>query len=90
MSSAGGLIAAAVAIQAANELVFAPVVGTKISFNWRLIPAGILGALAFDGLSKLSEPFATGLAGLCLFGSIFVQFGNAPAPITNVIKMMGY
>lgn len=77
----------------ANEAVFAPVSsGGKVTsdFNWRLIPATLLGALAFGGLSMLAPSFATGLAALTLLTALIVPFGHAGTPLQNVSKMLGY
>lgn len=93
MASAAGLFLATGAITLANEAVFAPVAsGGKITadFNWRIIPATLLGALALGGLSKLAPGFATGLAGLCLLAALVLSFGKAGSPIANASKMLGY
>lgn len=91
--SAAVLFLAAGAITLANEAVFAPVSsGGKISadFNWRIIPATLLGAFALGGLSRLAPGFATGLAALCLMAVLLLPFGNAPSPLQNVSKILGY
>lgn len=77
-------------ITAANELLFAPAAGAKITFNWRLIPATAGLALALAGLEHLSAPFAVGLAWLSLAAVLTVPFGNAPTPLENALKVMGY
>lgn len=81
------------AITLANEAIFAPVAsGGKITadFNWRIIPATMLGALALGGLGKLAPGFATGLAALCLLAALALSFGKAGSPIGNVSKILGY
>ncbi len=81
------------AITMANEVIFAPVSsGGKITsdFNWRIIPATLLGALALGGLGKIAPGFATGLAALCLLTVLIVPFGKAGSPIENASKMLGY
>jgi hypothetical protein len=89
MASAAAVVAVAGGIEAANELIFAPGAGLS-KFNWKLIPATAGLALALTGLEKISEPFAIGLAYLTLFAALFVQFGNAPAPMINILNKMGY
>jgi hypothetical protein len=92
-ASAAGLFLAAGGIALANEAVFAPVAsGGKITadFNWRVIPATLLGALALGGLSKIAPGFAVGLAGLCLLSSLLLSFGKAGSPVSNASKMLGY
>lgn len=84
MLAAGG-------ITAANEVLFAPLAGSaKESFNWRIIPATLGLALALAGLEQLAPGFATGLAGLTLAAVLLVPFGNAPTPLENALKVMGY
>lgn len=90
MAASTGPALLAGAITAANELVFAPVDGQKISFNWRLIPATGLWALALAGIEKVSPVFATGLAWLAVATIMIVPLGNAPTPLANVTKALGY
>jgi hypothetical protein len=92
-ASAAGIFLAAGAITLANEAVFAPVSsGGKVTadFNWRLIPATLLGALAFGGLSKLSPGLAVGLASLTLLSVLLLPMGKAGSPVVNASKMLGY
>jgi hypothetical protein len=90
MADSTGVVLAVGAITAANELIFAPLDGQKISFNWRIIPATAGLALALAGLEHLSPGFATGLAWLSLATVLIVPFGNAPTPLDNIIAIMGY
>jgi hypothetical protein len=85
-----GIVLAVGGLTAANELLFAPATGGKVSFNWRIIPATAGLALALAGLERLSHPFAVGLAWLSLAAVLSVPFGNAPTPLQNAIKIMGY
>jgi hypothetical protein len=85
-----GIVLAVGAITAANEVLFAPLAGQKITFNWRILPATAGLALALAGLEKLSRPFAVGLAWLSLAAVLTVPFGNAPTPLQNALKIMGY
>lgn len=91
--SAAGLFLAAGAVTVVNEAVFAPVsAGGKITadFNWRVIPATLLGALAVGGLAQIAPGFAAGLAGLVLLAVLIVPSGNAGSPVSNASKMLGY
>jgi len=91
MAESTGIVLAVGAITAANEVFFAPLAGgSKVAFNWRIIPATAGLALALAGLEKLSRPFAVGLAWLSLVAVLSVPFGNAPTPLENAIKIMGY
>jgi hypothetical protein len=85
-----GIVLAVGGITAANELLFSPATGGKVSFNWRIIPATAGLALALAGLERLSHPFAVGLAWLSLVAVLAVPFGNAPTPLQNALKIMGY
>lgn len=90
MADSTGIVLAVGGITAANELLFAPATGGKVSFNWRIIPATAGLALALAGLERLSHAFAVGLAWLSLAAVLSVPFGNAPTPLQNAIKIMGY
>jgi hypothetical protein len=90
MADSTGIVLAVGGITAANELLFAPLTGGKVSFNWRIIPATAGLALALAGLERLSHPFAVGLAWLSLAAVLSVPFGNAPTPLQNALKIMGY
>lgn len=90
MAASTGPILAAGAITAANELLFAPIAGQKISFNWRIVPATAGAALALAGLEHVAPKFATGLAWLALMVVLVVPFGNAPTPLANATKALGY
>jgi hypothetical protein len=92
-ASAAGVFLAAGAITLANEAVFAPVSsGGAISseFNWRIVPATLLGALAFGGLAQVVPGFALGLAALVLLTVLLVPMGKAGSPVGNASKMLGY
>jgi hypothetical protein len=91
MAESTGIVLAVGAITAANEVFFAPLAGAgKVQFNWRIIPATAGLALALAGLEKLSRPFAVGLAWLSMVAVLSIPFGNAPTPLENAIKIMGY
>jgi hypothetical protein len=92
-ASAAGVFLAAGAVTLVNEAVFAPVSsGGKITadFNWRIIPATLLGALALGGLAQVAPGFALGLAGLTLLTVLIVPMGKAGSPVANASKMLGY
>jgi hypothetical protein len=81
------------AITGSNELLFAPLAGHGTpwkDFNWRIIPATAVFALALDGLSKLSPTLATGLGITAVLTALLAQFGNAASPLVNVAKVLGY
>jgi hypothetical protein len=90
MAASTGIVLAVGGITAANELVFAPLDGQKVTFNWRIVPATAGLALALASLERLSRPFAVGLAWLSLVAVLTVPFGNAPTPLGNALKIMGY
>lgn len=90
--SAAGIAFTVGGLTAANELLFAPVAGTGTwkSFNWRIVPATAGFALLLTGLDKLSPRLATGVGLTALVTVLFTRVGNAPAPIENVDKLLGY
>jgi hypothetical protein len=91
MARASGIVLVAGSITAANELMFAPLAGVKgVTFNWRIVPATAGLAMALAGLEKIAPGFAVGLAGLALASVLIVPFGNAPTPLDNITKAMGY
>lgn len=90
MAASTGPVLAAGCITAANELVFAPMDGLKVSFNWRIIPATGGLALALAGLDKIAPGWGTGLAWLCVAAVLLVPFGNAPTPVENASAVLGY
>ena len=90
---ATGLVLAAGGIAVANEALFAPLAGHGTpwkNLNWRLIPATAILALALSGLEQVTPGFARGLAGLTVFATLIVPYGNAKPPIENVLKVLGY
>jgi hypothetical protein len=90
MAASTGIAITVGAITAANEVLFAPMLGEKVNFNWRIIPATAGLALALGGLERIAPGFATGLAYLALATVLIVPFGNAPTPLTNINKLMGF
>jgi len=94
MASSTGLVLAAGGITAANEVLFAPLAGQGGSpwkdFNWRIIPATLGLALALGLLERIAPKFAVGLAGLTLAAVLIVPYGQAPTPLQNLLKVMGY
>jgi hypothetical protein len=90
MAQAAGVIIVVGGITAANELLFAPAAGVKSSFNWRIIPATAVMAVALSGLEKINSKFAVGLAYIALITVVFAQTGSAPAPAVNLAKALGY
>lgn len=93
MAKSTGIILAVGGITFANELLFAPIAsgGTvKTNLNWRLIPATLIGAAALAALEQVSQQLAVGVAYIALVTVLFARLGNAPAPVENVAKALGY
>lgn len=90
MARSTGIVLAIGGITAANEVLFAPAAGGKVSFNWRIIPATAGLALGLAGLEQLAPGFAVGLAWLGLVAVLVVPVGNAPTPLDNANKLLGF
>lgn len=91
MAESTGYILAAAGIAAANEAIFAPAATGKPlweNFNWRIVPATAIAALALAGLEELSPPLGKGLAILALMSVFLIPVGNAPSVLDNVSKMV--
>jgi len=92
MAESTGFILAAAGIAAANEAIFAPAATGQplwVNFNWRIVPATAVAALALAALEQLSVPLGKGLAMLALLTVLMLPVGNAPSPIENATKMLG-
>lgn len=92
MAESTGYILAAAGIAAANEAIFAPAAAGKplwVNFNWRIVPATAVAALALAGLEQLSPPLGKGLAMLALLTVLMLPVGNAKSPTDNLSKMLG-
>jgi len=92
-----GIVLAVGGITLANEIIFAPLsrnASAKPSWsqtvNWRVIPATLGLALALGLLERAAPGLAVGLAWLSMLTVLVVPFGNAPTPLENVLKVMGY
>jgi hypothetical protein len=91
MSESTGYILAAGALTAANEAFFAPAAGdTGVTFNWRIIPATAIAAVALSLIDQLSPEFGKGLAVTALITVLFAKFGNADPPAENLSVALGY
>jgi hypothetical protein len=90
MARSTGIVLAVGGITAANEVLFAPLAGQKVSFNWRILPATAGLALGLAALERIAPAFAVGLAWLSLATVLLVPFGNAPTPLDNANKILGY
>lgn len=91
MARSTGVVLAIGGITAANEVLFAPVAGSgHVAFNWRILPATAGLALALAGLERLAPDFAVGLAWLGLVTVLVVPIGNAPTPLQNANKILGF
>jgi len=81
------------AITAANEALFAPLSGHGTpwqNFNWRIIPATGVFALALFGLEQVSPQAAKGVGYIALITVLFTRVGNAPSPLENLSNVLGY
>lgn len=90
MAESTGVVLAVGALTLANEIVFAPLLGQQVNVNWRIIPATAGLAIALAGLETIAPGFAVGLAWLSLAAALVVPFGNAPTPLQNAVKVLGY
>jgi hypothetical protein len=92
MASAPSLVLFAGAITAANEVLFAPAAnpGKAPAFNWRILPATVLLAIAMGGLENVSNKIAQMLGWSMVITVTLAPIGNAPAPIENINKAMGF
>lgn len=91
-TSAAGIILAAGGITLANEAVFAPIAAhgnITAKFNWRIIPATLLAAIAFAGMERLMPEFARGVATIALITVLFTRLGKAPAPLESLATLFG-
>lgn len=85
--SAAGYVLAAGAIEVANEALGATSVA---NFNWRIVPATAIMAVALTGIDKMAPGFGNGLGILVLLSVLVIPYGNAPTPLENAAKIMGY
>jgi hypothetical protein len=77
-------------ITAANEVLFAPLAGKGVQFNWRLIPATGIFAFLMDGLERLNPQIALGVSVAALITALFFPLGKAGSPVENASKALGY
>lgn len=90
MARSTGIVLAVGGLTAANEVLFAPAAGQKVAFNWRIVPAVAGLAFGLAALERIAPEFAVGLAWLSLVTVLVVPFGNAPTPLANLNKILGY
>lgn len=94
MAESTGPIVAAGLIVLANEAFFSPLAAGKKNtvpnFNWRVVPATAVAAIALAGVEKLSPPLGRGIAYIALITVLFARVGNAPAPLENLSVVLGY
>jgi hypothetical protein len=93
MARSTGIILVVGGISLANEAVFAPIASggaIKVDFNWRIVPATLVAAALLGGLEQISAKMAVGVAYISLITVIFARLGNAPAPVENLAKALGY
>jgi hypothetical protein len=97
MASTGvALVIAAGSLTAANEAFFAPIAASgtgknppKVNFNWRIIPATAIVAVATALVDKINPKVATGIGILALVSVSLAPVGNADSPIVNLAKITG-
>jgi hypothetical protein len=82
-------------ISFANEVAFAPLssggsIKTDVAGAWRIPVATVVAAVALGGLEQISPQLAVGLAYISLITVLFARLGNAPAPVENLVKVLGY
>lgn len=90
MARSTAVVLATGAMTLANEAIFAPMAGQTVTVNWRIVPATAALAVALGALEHLAPEFAVGLAWLALVSALFIPVGNAPTPIDNLSKILGY
>ena len=93
MARSTGIVIAVGGITLANEALFAPLSGSGTPWkdiNWRVVPATAGLALALAGIEHVAPGFAVGLAWLCLGAVLIIPFGNAPTPLDNINKVLGF
>jgi hypothetical protein len=93
MAESTGIALAVGGITAANEALFAPLAGHGTpwkNFNWRIVPATAIFALALYGIEQVNPVFAKGIGYIALVTVLFTRFGNAAAPLENLDVIMGY
>ena len=80
------------AITAANEIVFAPIAspGKAPEFNYRIIPATVILAMALGGLENIAPKLALMLGWGMVLTVTLAPVGKAPAPIENINKVLGF
>lgn len=93
MARSTGVMLAVGAITLSNEALFAPVASggdIKADFNWRIVPATAVAAALLGGLEQISRKLAVGIAYIALITVLFARMGNAPAPVENIARVLGY
>jgi hypothetical protein len=83
MSGAAGMVIAAAGVEAVNEMLSG-------EFNWHILPAAAVMAVALTGVDKLAPGFGTGLSMLVFLSVLVIPYGNAPTPLQNLGRMLGY
>lgn len=93
MSESTGIVLAVGGITAVNEVIFAPLANGGApwkDFNWRIIPATGVFALALAGVDQVSPQLGKGIAAIALVTVLVARFGNAPSPVENIARVLGY
>lgn len=93
MAESTGIVVATGLVTLANDALFAPLASGKpatASVNWRIVPAVAGLAVALDLLERIAPKFAIGLAWLAFATAMVVPIGNAPTPLENINKALGF
>ncbi len=95
MAKSTGIVLVVGGISFANQVVFAPLSGggdikTDLASAWRIPVATLVAAAALGGLEQISPKLAVGLAYISLVTVLFARLGSAPAPVENLLKVLGY
>jgi hypothetical protein len=93
MAKSTGIILVVGGISFANEAVFAPIASggdIRSDWNWRIIPGTLIAAAVLGAVEQVSPKLAVGLAYISLVTVLLTRVGNAPSPVENAAKALGY
>jgi hypothetical protein len=84
MASSTGVVLAVGGISFGNEWLL-----NKQPPNFKILLATGVAAFMLAGLSRLSEPLATGIAWIALVTVALTEQNGKPAPAENLLKVTG-
>src|SRR6266568_7257785 len=93
MAESTGIALAVGGITAANEALFAPLAGHGTpwkDFNWRIVPATAIFAVALYGMEQVSPAFAKGIGYIALTTVLLAPVAGEPSPLENMAVILGY